>query len=117
MNEPIHVNDAAFEKAVLKSPLPVVVDFWAPWCMPCRMVAPYLETLAKEYEGRLIVAEVNTDEDSEWAVRYGVRGIPTLLFVRDGKIVDQQVGVAPLATLREMVEKLIAEAKPVEKVQ
>jgi thioredoxin 1 len=118
MNEPIHVNDAAFEKAVLKSQVPVLVDFWAPWCMPCRMVAPYLETLAKEYEGRLIVAKVNTDEDSGWAVRYGVQGIPTLLFVRDGKIVNQQVGVVPLAELRKMVEKLVAEAKPVEqKVQ
>jgi thioredoxin 1 len=76
MNEPIHVTDSAFEKTVIQSKLPVVVDFWAPWCGPCKMVAPILDKLAKDYEGKLVVAKVNTDENQEWAGRYGVQGIP-----------------------------------------
>jgi len=108
MAEPIHVTDAAFEQAVLKSPTPVVVDFWAPWCGPCRMVAPILESLAAEYDGKIIVAKVNTDDNPEWAMRYGVRGIPTMLFVRDGKVVDQMVGAAPHPMIKARVEKLLA---------
>jgi thioredoxin 1 len=107
MNEPIHVNDAAFEKSVLQSPVPVLVDFWAPWCMPCRMVAPSLEKLAQEYAGRLLVAKVNTEENPEWAVRYGVQGIPTMLFIKDGKVVHQQVGALPYPYLKQMVEQVL----------
>ena len=81
IEEPIHVTDASFEQSVLKSSLPVVVDFWAPWCTPCRMVAPTLEKLAKENAGKLIVAKVDTDENPEWAGKFGVQGIPTMLFV------------------------------------
>jgi thioredoxin 1 len=92
---PIHVDDANFERAVLQAPVPVVVDFWAPWCGPCRMVAPILEEVAKEYSGKAIVAKVNTDENSDWATRFGVRGIPTMLFIKDGKEVDRQVGAVP----------------------
>jgi thioredoxin 1 len=113
MNEPVHVNDNTFEQTVLKSPIPVLVDFWAPWCMPCRMVAPSLETLAREFEGRLLVAKVNTDENPDWAGRYGVKGIPTMLFIRDGQIVDQQVGVLPLPLLRQWVQKNVAAPEPV----
>jgi thioredoxin len=76
MNEPVHVTDAAFERVVLQSTLPVVVDFWAPWCGPCRMVAPTLDKLAKEYAGKLIIAKVNTDENSDWAMKYGVQESP-----------------------------------------
>ena len=107
MNEPIHVNDAAFEKTVLKSTLPVIVDFWAPWCGPCKMVAPILEKFAKEYDGKLIVAKVNTDENQEWASRYGVQGIPTMLFVYDGKVVHRQVGSVPEPMLREALDQFL----------
>ena len=84
--EPINVTDAAFEKTVLGNTLPVIVDFWAPWCGPCRMVAPTLEKIAKEYAGKLVVAKVNTDENQEWAGKYGVQGIPTMLMLKDGKM-------------------------------
>jgi thioredoxin 1 len=107
MNEPIHVTDSTFETAVLKSPLPVIVDFWAPWCGPCRMVAPSLEKIAKEYEGKLVVAKVNTDEDTEWAGRYGVSGIPTMLFVAGGEVVHEQVGAVPHDYLKKVVDKLL----------
>lgn len=107
MNEPIHVNDAAFEKTVLKSSLPVIVDFWAPWCGPCKMVAPILDKFAKEFEGKLVVAKVNTDENQEWASRYGVQGIPTMLFVFNGKIVHRQVGSVPEPMLRETLNQFL----------
>src|SRR4030067_918664 len=94
-NEPVHVTDDAFEKTVLQSQVPVIVDFWAPWCGPCKMVAPILDKLAKENAGKLIVAKVNTDENPEWASKFGVQGIPTMLFVSNGKIVHRQVGGRP----------------------
>jgi thioredoxin 1 len=108
MNEPVHVTDAAFEKTVLQSKIPVIVDFWAPWCGPCKMVAPILDKIAKEYEGKLVVAKVNTDENQEWAGRYGVQGIPTMLFIAEGKILHRQVGAVPEALLRETLEQFLA---------
>jgi thioredoxin 1 len=116
VNEPIHVTDEAFEKAVLQSPIPVLVDFWAPWCMPCRMVAPSLEKLAKEYDGRLVVAKVNTDEQSDWAMRFGVRGIPTMLFMKEGQVVHQQVGALPYPHLKKMVDQVLGEPQPAQPV-
>lgn len=107
-NHPIHVTDGNFEKAVLQSPLPVLVDFWAPWCGPCRMIAPVLEQLAKEYAGQLIVAKVNVDDDQQQAGRYGVQGIPTLLFIKDGQEADRVVGPVPYALLKEKVNTLLA---------
>lgn len=107
MNEPVHVTDAAFDKTVLQSELPVVVDFWAPWCGPCKMVAPILEKLAKDYEGKLVVAKVNTDENQEWAGRYGVQGIPTMLFVAQGKVLHRQVGAVPEGILREALDQFL----------
>jgi thioredoxin 1 len=107
INEPIHVTDAAFEQTVLKSNVPVVVDFWAPWCGPCKMVAPTLDKLAREYSGKLIVAKVNTDENPEWAMKYGVQGIPTMLLVAGGKIVHRQVGALPEPILRELVAQFV----------
>ncbi len=107
ISEPIHVTDAAFEKTVLKSSLPVIVDFWAPWCGPCRMVAPILDKIAKEYADKLIVAKVNTDENPEWAGRFGVQGIPTMLFVANGKVVHEQVGALPEGILRDVVQQFL----------
>lgn len=103
IEEPIHVTDGAFEKTVLKSSIPVVVDFWAPWCGPCKMVAPTLDKLAKEYSGKVLIAKVNTDEEQEWAGKFQVQGIPTMLFVADGKIVHRQVGAMPEPMLREIL--------------
>ncbi len=107
MNTPIHVTDAMFEKTVLQSTLPVIVDFWAPWCGPCKMVAPTLEKLATEYGDKLVIAKVNTDENPEWAGRYGVQGIPTMLFVFNGKIAHRQVGALPEPILRSMVKEFM----------
>jgi len=107
ITEPIHVTDSAFEKTVLQSTVPVIVDFWAPWCSPCRAVAPTLEKLAKEYAGKLLVAKVNTDEQQQWAEKYNVQGIPTMLFVANGKIVHRQVGALPEKMLREVVTQFL----------
>ena len=110
MNEPVHVTDAAFDKVVLKSTLPVIVDFWAPWCGPCKMVAPVLDKIAKEQAGKLVVAKVNTDENVEWAIKYGVQGIPTMLFVANGQVVHRQVGAMPEHMLRDVLNQFLAVA-------
>ena len=107
INEPVHVTDAAFEKVVLQSTLPVVVDFWAPWCGPCRMVGPILDKVAKESAGKLIVAKVNTDENPEWATKYNVQGIPTMLLIANGKIVHRQVGALPEPILRDIINQFL----------
>jgi thioredoxin 1 len=106
-NEPLHVTDAAFEKVVLQSALPVIVDFWAPWCGPCRMVGPILDKIAKEMAGKLVVAKVNTDEDAQWAIHYGVQGIPTMLFVANGQIVHEQVGAVPEKNIRQLIDQFL----------
>jgi thioredoxin 1 len=111
MSKPIHVSDAEFQEKVLKSPTPVIVDFWAPWCGPCRMVAPILDELAKEYEGQIVVAKVNTDDNPQWAMKYGVQGIPTMLFVKDGQLVDRMVGAAPKPFIQQRVDKMLEMVK------
>jgi thioredoxin 1 len=112
-NQPIHVTDAEFEKVVLQSELPVVVDFWAPWCGPCRMVAPILDKLAKEQAGKLVIAKMNTDENAQWAMKYDVQGIPTMLFLANGKVVHQQVGALPEPMLRQVIDQFLTIATPV----
>jgi thioredoxin 1 len=112
MSEPIHVSDDAFDKAVLKSALPVLVDFWAPWCAPCRMVAPTLDKIANEYAGRLLVAKVNTDDNAKWASHFRVSGIPTMLFISGGQVRHQQVGVLSYGSLKQMVDRFLASDQP-----
>ena len=107
MDECVHVSDASFEETVLKSDLPVLVDFWAPWCGPCRMVAPILDKIAKDQAGKLVVAKVNTEEHTEWAIKYGVQGIPTMLFINKGDIVHKQVGALPEPLLRQVVDQFL----------
>ena len=97
-----------FEETIIKSEIPVIVDFWAPWCGPCKMVAPVLEKLAKEYTGKLTVAKVNTDENQEWAQKYTVQGIPTMLFISGGNVIHRQVGAAPEPMLRDMISEFLA---------
>ena len=108
INEPIHVTDATFEKAVLQSKLPVVVDFWAPWCGPCKMIGPMLEEAANKYAGKLIIAKINIDDDSDTAENFGVQSIPTLIFFRDGKPVNKSVGSMPPAQLDKLMQDFIA---------
>ena len=107
MTEPIKVTDADFEEKVLKNELPVVVDFWAPWCGPCRMVAPILDKLAVEFDGKVVIAKVNTDEHQQYMMQYGVQGIPTMIFVHDGKLIHRQVGALPEPMLRDLFEQFI----------
>jgi len=107
IEEPIHVTDSAFEKTVMLSVLPVIVDFWAPWCGPCKVIAPMLEKIAKEYAGKLIVAKVNTDENPVNAQDHQIQGIPTLLFIFKGKVAHRQVGALPEANLRMMIDEFL----------
>jgi thioredoxin 1 len=112
MNEPIHVTDATFEKAVMQNPIPVIVDFWAPWCGPCKMVDPMLKKISQELGDKLIIAKVNTDENPQWATQFGVQGIPTMLFVYGGKIIHRQVGALPEKMLREAVNQFMEVTAP-----
>jgi thioredoxin len=106
-NSPVVVTDSTFQAQVLQSPLPVLVDFWAPWCGPCRMVSPIVEELGRQYAGRLRVAKVNTDENPIQASRLGIQGIPTLIFFKNGREVDRVVGAAPKAMLVNHLERAL----------
>lgn len=107
MSSLLHVTDASFEADVIKSDVPVLVDFWAEWCGPCRMIAPVLEDLAKEYAGKVKIVKVNVDDNSVSAATYGVRGIPTLLLFKNGQVVDTKVGALPKGQLAAFIDSNI----------
>jgi thioredoxin len=107
LDRPLPVTEATFDQEVFRSRQPVLVDFWAPWCGPCRMTDPILEKLAREHSGKLKVAKVNVDEHPGIGMRYGVQGIPTMLVVKDGKIIDRWVGALPEGALRSRIAPYI----------
>ena len=106
MSDIKYVSDASFELDVLKASGPVPVDYWAEWCGPCRAIAPVLEELARASGGRVTLAKVNVDENPGLAARYGIRSIPTILFVKDGKVADQVIGAVPKAQLQKKLDAL-----------
>jgi len=105
MTTAAEVSDSTFQKEVLENEVPVLVDFWAPWCGPCRMVAPVVEEIADQYKEQIKVVKVNTDENPNVASEYGIRSIPTLMIFKDGQRVDMVVGAVPKTTLANTIEK------------
>jgi len=103
----VEVSDATFDQEVLKSEQPVLVDFWATWCGPCKSIAPAVDAVAASYAGRLKVAKVNVDQNGATPSRYGIRGIPALLFFKDGKVADQLVGFVGQSVIEEKVNRLL----------
>jgi len=103
--KPVEVTDTNFQNEVLNSPTPVLVDFWAEWCGPCKMIAPVVEELAKEYDGKLKVGKVDVDANQQVSMQFGVRSIPTLLIFKQGKVVEQVIGAVPKRLLAEKIAK------------
>ena len=103
----LEITDASFDEVVLKSDKPVLVDFWAAWCGPCRMVGPIMEEISSEYEGKAVVGKVDVYANQEFAAKYGVRNIPTVLLFKDGEVIDKQVGVAPKSTYTQKIDAAI----------
>lgn len=102
-----NITDETFQKEVIDSTLPVLVDFWAPWCGPCRMIAPVIEEIASEYEGKAKVVKLNTDENPQMASKYQITAIPTLLFFKNGKVVKEIVGVVSKEEIKKVLDELI----------
>lgn len=109
-HNPLTVTDSSFKEEVLDSDVPVLVDFWAAWCGPCRMIAPVVEELAGEFAGRAKVVKMDVDQNTETPMQYGIRSIPTLLFFKDGQVADQLVGVSPKKDLVDRLDALVAQA-------
>jgi len=107
MNEPLELTDDNFEQEVLNSDLPVLVDFWASWCGPCKMVGPIVEELAKEYAGQLKVGKLNVDNNGKIPIKYGIMSIPSLLFFKKGQVVEQIIGAVPKKSFVEKLEKIL----------
>ncbi|WP_297086823.1 thioredoxin [uncultured Draconibacterium sp.] len=103
----LEITDANFEELVMNSDKPVMIDFWAVWCGPCRMIAPIVEEMAAEYEGKAVIGKVDVDNNGEVAAKYGIRNIPTVLFVKNGEVVDKQVGAAPKQAFIDKLEALL----------
>ncbi len=103
----LELTDANFEENVLNSDKPALVDFWAVWCGPCRMVGPVVEEIANDYEGKAVVGKVDVDNNPEIAQKYGIRNIPTILFIKDGEVVDKQVGAVGRAALAEKLDAML----------
>ena len=103
----LEITDANFEELVLKSDKPVLVDFWAEWCGPCRMVGPVVEELSTEYAGKAVVGKVNVDNNSEISAKYGIRNIPTILFIKNGEVADKSVGAVPKAQLAAKLDAIL----------
>ncbi|MCB0771626.1 MAG: thioredoxin [Flavobacteriales bacterium] len=104
----IELTDSNFEELALKSDKPVMVDFWAEWCGPCRMVGPVVEELAKEYDGKAVIGKVNVDNNPQTAMKYGIRSIPTILFLKNGEVVDRSVGAVPKMQLAQKLDGQMA---------
>ena len=105
----VHVSDASFDRDVLRHDKPVLVDFWAPWCGPCKAVAPILDELAKEYDGKLRVAKLNTEQNRRVPMAYNIRSIPTMILFKDGEVADVKIGAAPKAALQRWLDRQIAD--------
>lgn len=101
------INDSNFKELVLDSSLPVLIDFWAEWCGPCRVIAPFIDELSKEYEGKVVVGKINVDESNDVPLQYGIRNIPTLLFFKNGELTDKMVGAASKSAIEDKLKAIL----------